>query len=216
MNYASIRKMDISNGEGVGVALFVQGCHFHCYNCFNFETWDFNGGKRWTDEVKNKFLDLIDKPYIKRVSILGGEPLANENVESILNLVKEIRKRYPKSQKTAKNIMNIVNNGYKKSNIYNKNQDEIRLSFPTKNIWLYSGYTWKQVMNPVVTDDLNPNRDKIIKMRQDIIKQCDVFVDGRYVDELRDLTLHWRGSSNQRVIDVQKTLQSKEIVLYDE
>lgn len=216
MNYASIRKMDISNGEGVGVALFVQGCHFHCYNCFNFETWDFNGGKRWTDEVKNKFLDLIDKPYIKRVSILGGEPLANENVESILNLVKEIRKRYPKSQKTAKNIMNIVNNGYKNSNIYNKNQDEIRLSFHTKNIWLYSGYTWKQVMNPVVTDDLNPNRDKIIKMRQDIIKQCDVFVDGRYVDELRDLTLHWRGSSNQRVIDVQKTLQSKEIVLYDE
>ena len=208
--------MDISNGEGVGVALFVQGCHFHCYNCFNFETWDFNGGKRWTDEVKNKFLDLIDKPYIKRVSILGGEPLANENVESILNLVKEIRKRYPKSQKTAKNIMNIVNNGYKNSNIYNKNQDEIRLSFHTKNIWLYSGYTWKQVMNPVVTDDLNPNRDKIIKMRQDIIKQCDVFVDGRYVDELRDLTLHWRGSSNQRVIDVQKTLQSKEIVLYDE
>ena len=216
MNYASIRKMDISNGEGVGVALFVQGCHFHCYNCFNFETWDFNGGKRWTDEVKNKFLDLIDKPYIKRVSILGGEPLANENVESILNLVKEIRKRYPKSQKTAKNIMNIVNNGYKNSNIYNKNQDEIRLSFHTKNVWLYSGYTWKQVMNPVVTDDLNPNRDKIIKMRQDIIKQCDVFVDGRYVDELRDLTLHWRGSSNQRVIDVQKTLQSKEIVLYDE
>lgn len=216
MNYASIRKMDISNGEGVGVALFVQGCHFHCYNCFNFETWDFNGGKRWTDEVKNKFLDLIDKPYIKRVSILGGEPLANENVESILNLVKEIRKRYPKSQKTAKNIMNIVNNGYKNSNIYNKNQDESSLSFPTKNIWLYSGYTWKQVMNPVVTDDLNPNRDKIIKMRQDIIKQCDVFVDGRYVDELRDLTLHWRGSSNQRVIDVQKTLQSKEIVLYDE
>lgn len=156
--------MDISNGEGVGVALFVQGCHFHCYNCFNFETWDFNGGKRWTDEVKNKFLDLINKPYIKRVSILGGEPLANENVESILNLVKEIRKRYPKSQKTAKNIMNIVNNGYKNSNIYNKNQDEIRLSFPQKTIWVYSGYLWEQVMNPVVTDDLNPNRDKIIKM----------------------------------------------------
>lgn len=216
MNYASIRKMDISNGEGVGVALFVQGCHFHCYNCFNFETWDFNGGKRWTDEVKNKFLDLINKPYIKRVSILGGEPLANENVESILNLVKEIRKRYPKSQKTAKNIMNIVNNGYKNSNIYNKNQDEIRLSFQQKTIWVYSGYLWEQVMNPVVTDDLNPNRDKIIKMRQDIIKQCDVFVDGRYVDELRDVTLHWAGSSNQRVIDVQKTLQSKEIVLYDE
>lgn len=93
--------------------------------------------------------------------------------------------------------------------------NEIRLLFLTKNIWLYSGYTWEQIMNPVVTGDLNPNRDKIIKMRQDIIKQCDVFVDGRYIDELRDVTLHWAGSSNQRVIDVQRTLQSKEVVLYD-
>ena len=48
MRYASIRKMDISNGEGLGVALFVQGCHFHCKNCFNKETWDFNGGKELT------------------------------------------------------------------------------------------------------------------------------------------------------------------------
>lgn len=208
--------MDISNGEGVGVALFVQGCHFHCYNCFNSETWDFNGGKRWTDDIKNKFLDLINKPYIKRVSILGGEPLANENVESILNLVKEIRKRYPKSQKTTKNIMNIANNGYKNSNIYNKNQDEIRLSFPQKTIWVYSGYTWEQLMNPTVTDDLNQNMDKVIKMRQEIVKQCDVFVDGRYIDGLRDVSLHWVGSSNQRVIDVQKSLKQKEIVLFDD
>ena len=56
MRYASIRSMDISNGEGVGVALFVQGCHFHCYSCFNQETWDFNGGKEWTEDTKNKFI----------------------------------------------------------------------------------------------------------------------------------------------------------------
>ena len=94
MRYASIRELDISNGEGVGVALFVQGCHFHCYNCFNSETWDFNGGKEWTPEVKEKFLELIDRPYIKRVSILGGEPLADENLDGVLDLVTEINKRY--------------------------------------------------------------------------------------------------------------------------
>ena len=89
IHYASIRNLDISNGEGIGVSLFVQGCPFnpHCTNCFNPETWDFNGGKEWTTEVKEKFLELIDRPYIKRVSILGGEPLADENLDGGLELV---------------------------------------------------------------------------------------------------------------------------------
>lgn len=65
IRYAQIRSLDLSNGEGVGIALFVQGCHFHCPNCFNPETWDYNGGKEWTEEVKNKFLELVDRPYIK-------------------------------------------------------------------------------------------------------------------------------------------------------
>lgn len=91
MNYAQIRSMDISNGEGVGVALFVQGCHFHCKNCFNSDTWDFNSGKEWTSEIKNEFIKLANKPYIKRISILGGEPLAKENVDEVKKLVNEIR-----------------------------------------------------------------------------------------------------------------------------
>lgn len=87
--------MDISNGEHIGVSLFVQGCHFCCKNCFNKETWDFNGGKEWTEEVKNKFFELIDRPYIKRVSILGGEPLANENISEVYTLCKEIKEKFP-------------------------------------------------------------------------------------------------------------------------
>lgn len=181
MNYASIREMDISNGEGVGVALFVQGCHLHCYNCFNSEIWDFNGGKEWNEDIKEKFLKLIDKPYIKRVTILGGEPLANENLEAVLSLTKEIR-----------------------------------ILYPDKTIWIYSGYTWNQIMHPVITNDFNPARDKLIKMRKEIVANCDVLIDGRYVDELRDITLHWRGSSNQRVIDIQKTLKSNLIISYEE
>lgn len=166
MRYASVRKMDISNGEGVGVALFVQGCpEPHCYNCFNTQTWDFNGGKEWTEEIKNKFLELIDKPYIKRITLIGGEPLADENVQDILDLV-----------------------------------NEIRLSFPDKTIWIYSGYTIEDIVNTPI--------------RKEIIKQCDVLVDGRYIDSERDITLKWRGSKNQRVIDLKETFKQKQIVLY--
>lgn len=95
MRYATIREMDISNGEGVGISLFVQGCPFHCYNCFNKETWDFNGGKEWTQEILQKFLKLADRPYIKRISILGGEPLADQNLDAILNLVHKIHSSFP-------------------------------------------------------------------------------------------------------------------------
>lgn len=86
MRYAQIRKLDVSNGAGVGVSLFVQGCHFHCFNCFNQETWNFDGGKEWTPDVEKRFLELARRPYIKRVSILGGEPLADENVDTVIDL----------------------------------------------------------------------------------------------------------------------------------
>lgn len=98
MRYSQIRKMDISNGVGVGVSLFVQGCHFHCKGCFNKETWDFSGGKEWTDDVEEKFFELIDRPYVKRVSFLGGEPLASENVQKVMHLMLQIKEKYPEKK----------------------------------------------------------------------------------------------------------------------
>lgn len=180
MNYAQMRSMDISNGEGIGVSLFVQGCDFHCKNCFNSETWNFSKGQEWNEKTKNQFLKLVEKPFIQRVSILGGEPLHPENVQNVLKIV-----------------------------------DEIRVSYLTKNIWLYTGYTWEQIMYPIVTDDLNFERDYIIKARKELVSKCDVLIDGRYVDELRDVSLHWRGSSNQRVINVQETLKQNKIILWE-
>lgn len=179
MNYAQIRSMDISNGEGIGVSLFVQGCDFHCKNCFNSETWEFSKGQEWNDKTKNQFLKLIEKPFIQRVSILGGEPLHPKNVQNVLKIV-----------------------------------DEIRVSYPTKNIWLYTGYTWEQIMHPVITD-INSEQLKMLQMRKELVSKCNVLIDGRYVDELRDISLHWRGSSNQRVINVQETLKQKQIVLWE-
>ena len=179
MNYAQIRSMDISNGEGIGVSLFVQGCDFHCKNCFNSETWEFSKGQEWNDKTKNQFLKLIETSFIQRVSILGGEPLHPKNVQNVLKIV-----------------------------------DEIRVSYPTKYIWLYTGYTWEQIMHPVITD-INSEQLKMLQMRKELVSKCNVLIDGRYVDELRDISLHWRGSSNQRVINVQETLKQKQIVLWE-
>ena len=228
MRYAQVRSMDISNGEGIGVSLFVQGCPFnpHCKNCFNTETWDFNGGKEWTPDVKEKFLELIDRPYIKRVSILGGEPLADENLDGVLDLVTEINKRYNFQKVGSANPCKM---GISEA----ENPDEIRILSSHKNIWLYTGYkliidyseskrqrktvfTLLPYANTNVVNDINEyrrlceNDDK----RRMIAESVDFIVDGRYIDEQRDITLKWRGSSNQRVIDVKQSLAQNKIVLY--
>ncbi len=214
MRYAQIRSMDISNGEGVGVSLFVQGCDKHCFNCFNSETWDFNGGKEWTEETKNKFMELIDRPYIRRISILGGEPLAEQNLDDILSLIKEIREKYPISQNP-----NSENIG-KSRVLEDENYNEIRISLPEKTIWLYTGFRWNYIMNyqPVETDDFDyieeSYNDGLMEKRKRIISLCDVVIDGEYIDEQKDLTLAYRGSKNQHVIDVKQSLAQNKMVLY--
>ena len=179
MRYASIRSMDISNGAGLGIALFVQGCHFHCINCFNQETWDFDGGKEWTQEIEYDFINLlVANQYTGRVSILGGGPLCNENVPTIFKLIKTIKSH-----------------------------------FPEKKIWCYTGYTWEQIFKMGQLDDLHYRIYDDV--RQDAIRMIDILVDGQYMDELRDLTLAFRGSSNQRIIDVQKSIKTNSIVLWE-
>ncbi len=93
--------------------------------------------------------------------------------------------------------------------------NKIRLLFgDTKTLWIYSGYTFEEIFHPAITDDLNLERDELLQKRKDIVSLCDVLVDGIYIDELRDVSLSWRGSSNQRVIDVKKSIIENKIVLY--
>lgn len=181
MRYAQIRSMDISNGEGVGVSLFVQGCPFHCKNCFNSETWDFNGGKEWTEKTKNKFMELIDRPYIKRVSFLGGECLADQNLDVVLDLIKEIS-----------------------------------ISFPEKTIWLYTGFTWEDIMYRRMPHPPKYTQADFLQWnkRKEIISLCNVVVDGEYIDKQRNLSKKWAGSDNQRVISVQESLAQNKVILY--
>lgn len=161
MKYAKIRKTDISNGPGIRVSIFMQGCTFHCKNCFNPETWDFDAGKDYTDETISRVLELADKDEIKGLSILGGEPLHPKNIEGTTRLAKAFKEKYP-----------------------------------NKNIWVWTGFLF--------------DRDLTGK---EILNYIDVLVDGQYVDELHNFKLKWRGSSNQRVINVQESLKQNKIVL---
>ena len=164
MRYAKIRKMDIANGPGVRVSIFLQGCAFHCKNCFNPETWDFNGGLEFTDSVIDEILELCKEDYITGLSILGGEPMHPNNIDGTTLLAKKFKERYPH-----------------------------------KNIWAWSGFLFDDYLKD-----------------QEVVKYIDVLVDGQFSDELRDPNLKWRGSSNQRVIDVPKSLKKHRIILFCE
>ena len=95
MRFAQIRKMDVSNGEGIGVSLFVQGCPIHCKGCFNPETWDFEGGKPLTSKVESELYQLMKPDYITRFSILGGEPLVEHNLEQLNRILCTVKSNFP-------------------------------------------------------------------------------------------------------------------------
>ena len=164
MKYAQIREMDVTNGNGIGVALFTQGCPYHCKNCFNPETWDFDKGTDWTKETEDKIIELLKPEYITRLTILGGEPLIERNIEPLTALLKRVKSIYP-----------------------------------DKQVWLYTGGDFEVLEG----------------LYEGIFQYIDILIDGRYIDDLRDYKLKWRGSSNQRVIDVQKSLKEGEIILYE-
>lgn len=98
MNYMKINTLDIANGEGVGVSLFVSGCDIRCKDCFNSVAWDFNSGYEYTKEVHERFLSYINPSYIERVSILGGEPMSERNAETVLKIISDIKEKYPKKK----------------------------------------------------------------------------------------------------------------------
>ena len=119
MRYAGIYDFDVSNGIGIRVSLFVQGCHFGCDGCFNPETWDFRNGYNYDEDTEKYILNLCNKKYISGLSILGGEPLHDLNVSTVLKLCKDFKKRYPK-----KNIW--LWTGFKMNNIVNSENKDRR------------------------------------------------------------------------------------------
>lgn len=181
MNYLKIDHEDVCNGDGLRVVLWVAGCSHGCSECQNPQTWNPNSGIEFDKTARNEIFEELGKSYISGITLSGGDPLYVQNLDTILYLIYNIKKK-----------------------------------FPTKTIWLYTGFTFNELM-----DNYKSYRQTLFEYRDDewlerweIIRRCDVLVDGPYIKEQRDITLKWRGSSNQRVIDVQETLKQGRIVLY--
>ena len=173
MNYATIKDCDIANGPGVRVSLFVSGCTHHCKCCFNEEAWDFNFGKPFTQQTVNDILKMLEPGYIKGLTLLGGEPFEPENQPAILDLLRQVKQK-----------------------------------FPEKSIWAFSGYLFDK---DILSGKLGP-----WEITKEYIGYLDVIVDGRFVQEKKDLSLRFRGSSNQRIINVPASIQNGEIVLWED
>ena len=153
MNYCEIKKYDIANGDGVRVSLFVSGCRNHCQGCFNPETWDFNYGDLYTEDVEKEITEALKPEYISGLTVLGGDPFEPENIEAVTALCKRVKELYPE-----------------------------------KTIWVYTGYYFEDFKD------------------REIMKYIDVLVDGPFEMDKKDISLRFRGSSNQRILNIKDIL----------
>lgn len=173
MYYATIKNCDIANGPGVRVSLFVSGCTHHCPGCFNEVAWDFHYGEPFTQQTIDTILEMLAPAYIRGLTLLGGEPFEPENQGPIVELLRQVKVKYPK-----------------------------------KSIWAFSGYLFDR--------DILPGKLGDPAITREYLGYLDVLVDGPFVEAKKDLALRFRGSSNQRLIDVPKSLKENKIVLWED
>lgn len=184
MHYGNIKPFSIENGPGVRVSLFVSGCRNHCPGCFSAHTWDFAYGKEFDEAAQAQLLEELRPDYIQGLTVLGGEPMEPENQRDLLSLLRRIRSE-----------------------------------LPGKDIWIYTGFTLTAEKGRFTLTDLGACENQELRERadiselQEILTLTDVLVDGRFHEEEKDLLLAFRGSRNQRIIDLQASLQSGQIRL---
>lgn len=168
MNYHDIKKVNMLNGDGLRVVLWVSGCNHYCKNCFNPETWDANSGLLFDENAMQEIREELSKGYCAGITFSGGDPL------------------YPRNRKKIKEIIN-----------------EIKQDFPTKTIWLYTGYLFEELL-------IDAEQDYYLKY---ILNNTDILIDGEFIEEEKSINSPWVGSSNQRIIDVQSSLNNKKVIL---
>lgn len=173
MNYATIKNNDIANGPGVRVSLFVSGCTHQCPGCFNEEAWDFNYGNLFTQETIEHILRMLEPAHIKGITLLGGEPFEPQNQPEVVNLLRQVKARYPE-----------------------------------KTVWAFSGYLFDK---DILSGRLGPK-----ETTEEYLSYVDVLVDGPFVIAQKDMSLRFRGSSNQRLIDVPASLKERQIILWED
>ena len=177
MNYASIRTCDIANGEGVRVTLFVSGCTHRCKGCFNPDQWDFDCGELFTREVEDRILKELEPSHIAGLSILGGEPMEPTNQRALVPFLRRFREKFGQA----------------------------------KTLWVYTGCVLEELSSCDVeklrtagSQPLNSSTPQPCRWRTEVTDEflalIDVLVDGPFVEELKDISLQFRGSSNQRIL----------------
>lgn len=174
MYISGLENFSDANGDGFRTVLYVSGCSHHCKGCQNPETWNPQNGVEYDEKIENKILDMLSNKHISGLTLTGGDPLYESNLDSVLELLKRIRIQFGN----------------------------------TKTVWLYSGYKFEDCIPTQKEDIVNVFR----VLRNEIVRLCDVMVDGQFEEDKKDLTLQFRGSSNQRLINVTKTLKEGEIV----
>ena len=173
MNYADIKSIDVANGPGIRVSLFVSGCTHHCKGCFNPETWDFHFGEEFTQEHIDQILTYVEPSHIKGLSLLGGEPFEYSNQSGLLPLMRQFKAR-----------------------------------FPEKDVWCYTGYDFEKDIKDRMMVNWAETRE--------LIGYIDILVDVKFEEDKKNLSLRFRGSSNQRLIDVKKSLETGTVVLWED
>lgn len=169
MYYGKIRNNDIADGTGIRVSLFVSGCRNHCKNCFQPETWDFKYGKPFTERTEQYIIELLSKPYIQGLTLLGGDPFEPENQRELVKFLRVVKNKQPE-----------------------------------KDVWCYTGYTLEMIL-----DDQSRCRCEVT---DEFLSMIDILVDGRYEEDLKDITLKFRGSANQRIYRIQNSGKHFEII----
>ncbi len=164
MRYGNIKPVDIADGIGVRVSLFVSGCTHHCEGCFNPETWNFDYGEPYTQETEDQIISLLNRSFIRGLTLLGGEPFEPENQRELVKLLRRVRRELPE-----------------------------------KDIWSYSGYTF---------EELTGESRARCEVTDEMLSLLDVLVDGEFVLAKRNLMLRFRGSENQRLLNVQASLRA--------
>lgn len=184
MYYATIKKTDVANGPGIRVSLFVSGCTHACKGCFNSEAWDFCYGKEFTEETEKEIMQALAPDYIRGFSVLGGEPMEPQNRETVLQILKKVHAVYPQ-----------------------------------KDIWCYTGYDyeedllrWEQKEQENGGNAVSERTQKPEAVITELLSLIDVLVDGEFVEEKKNLRLAFRGSENQRLIDVKKSRAEGRVV----
>lgn len=172
MNYADIKRVDVANGPGVRVSLFVSGCTHHCKGCFNKEAWNFDFGTPFTENTIETIIKYLEPEYISGLTVLGGEPLDSANQAEVLKLLRIVKKRYPE-----------------------------------KSIWCFTGYDFEEDIIGYMLKKYNETRE--------LLSYIDVIVDGKFMEELKNVNLRFKGSSNQKTIMVQESLRENKTVLYE-